>query len=101
MKKSCLACYFKYSDPEGCTWGEECFGKNICEKFTQRCCKCNVHSAEYKYKGQYYCAKCLLSVFNVEEERTTKYYLENKFLGDDNDIEKVINNLNGNIEKLK
>ncbi|MDK3122635.1 hypothetical protein EHZ13_15100 [Clostridium perfringens] len=99
MNKSCLECYFKYSDPEGCTWGEECFGKEICNKYTRKCCECS-DQANYKYNGKYYCTDCLLEKFDIEEEKTTRYYLGTRYLGDD-DIDTVVKNLNKDIRKLE
>ncbi|MBI6052334.1 hypothetical protein [Clostridium perfringens] len=99
MEKSCLTCFFKY--PGGCTWSERSFGKEICDKYIRECCKCHKSQADYKFKGQYYCIDCVLSFFDIEEERTTKYYLKDRYLGDDNNIEKVIDNLNEDIRKIK
>lgn len=101
MSKSCLTCYFKYPDPDGCTWGEKCFGKEICDKYSRICYGCHKNQADYKYKGVYYCADCILGQFDIEEERTTKYYLRDRYLGDDNDIDNVINNINEGIKRLE
>lgn len=70
------------------------------EEETKECCNCGVSlglfadEELYEYNGNVYCAKCLL--YQLEEERkidsstTTYYKLDGECVGDDNDIDEVM-----------
>lgn len=97
MNNTCKSCYWKRPDG-GCT-RHQSMSKDACEKYNP-ICKREEDVAEYKYKGEYYCANCILEKFNVEESTIINYYRDGEYIGSDEDMEEVVGNLDIEIEIL-
>ncbi|AQW26221.1 hypothetical protein [Clostridium perfringens] len=101
MKNSCDKCYWKFElDKDHCAKRVKEPAEKMCESYLGPCSECNGKS-EYKYKGKYYCPKCIIENFGVEEYTTTYYYLDGEELGTDDDINEVIRNLCDDIEEIE
>lgn len=74
----------------------------ICEGFRQECESCNGDRAMYKYNDKYYCFDCLSEELELETYSVTQYYNnEGECLGDSEDMDSVISNLDEDIEILE
>lgn len=99
MKDNCSNCYCKYIDEKRhCAWSSKEPVNQICEEFVPMC-SCD-EEALYKYEGEYYCTECLLDKFDVEEYTKTIYCKNGRYLGDDDSMSEVIENLDEDIEEL-
>lgn len=65
----------------------------VCQYHGLSCNKCDCE-AEYAYNDDVYCLDCLLKENDVEECTTTSYYVDGEYLGTDDDMDEVLENLN-------
>lgn len=98
--KNCDNCYWKNYKDKFCFDKEYKPVENVCDKHSFLCEKCDSSDAEYKYKGVHYCSECIINAFGVEESTVTHYYHDGEYLGNDEDFNEVISNLNIDIEFL-
>lgn len=105
MIKCCENCYWKFKKCESkndwCAYEKNKLENQICDKHSNECSCCFDDKAEYKYKDKYYCSKCLLEEFGVEEYTETHYMLDGEYLGSEDDISEVIENLYEDIEMIE
>lgn len=66
--------------------------KEVCEYHGLSCHKCSCE-AEFIYNDDMYCLGCLLEENDVEECTTTSYYVDGEYLGADDDMDEVLENL--------
>lgn len=91
MVKSCDNCYWHTAID-----GEECIKKlkpkeHECEG---HCYECECGSgAEYKYEDNFCCTDCLIEQLGMDTYETTHYMCDGHYLGDDEDLDEVINNI--------
>lgn len=73
----------------------------ICDKHLF-CCSSSecLGEAEYKYNNKLYCVNCLFEELDVEQCTTIEYYKDGEYLGSEDDIVEVIENLNEDITML-
>lgn len=100
-EKDCSNCYWKLENDQKWCWYKENKPKNnICDLYNSKC-ECG-DIATYRYKDKNYCAECLLKEFDVEENKIIEYYLDGEYLGNSDDINEVIDNLeDDDIEKIE
>lgn len=98
-EKSCENCSWKYKYPiqRWCSFSKE-EPKKCCSEHNFRC-KCG-DIAQYNYKGKRYCSECILKKFEVEECIEIDYYLDGEYLGNSDDIDEVIRNIDDDIERI-
>lgn len=72
---------------------------NICEEHNFICKSCG-GIATYKYKGEFYCSDCVIGQFDVEEETVTRYYLNGEYIGNSDNFDEIIDNLDG-VEEIE
>lgn len=105
MIKCCENCYWKFKkcEPKNdwCAYEKNKLENKTCDKHNYECSSCNDEIAEYKYNDKYYCSKCLLEEFGVEEYTETHYMLDGEYLGSEDDISEVIENLYEDIEMIE
>lgn len=104
MNKSCENCYW-YFGKDGYK-GKYCAchddkQKDICDRYKMECQECETEQATYKYEGKNYCTACLLEKFELETYTVTQYYNYGEYLGDSDNIDEVIKNLDGDIEEIE
>lgn len=75
--------------------------KDICDRYKMKCQECETDQATYKYGGKYCCTECLLEKFELETYTVTQYYNYVEYLGDSDNIDEVIKNLDGDIEEIE
>lgn len=94
MCKNCDNCYWNYKENKGdwCGFKEVVPKERVCDKHDYECISCS-DQAEYKYKGDALCSNCLLEELGVETYTVTHYTLNDEYLGSDDDISEVINNI--------
>lgn len=67
-----------------------------------KCSKCGSNYGEYYYKdknsNEIICEDCLLEIDEVTTSKVTSYFLYGEFIGDDEDIEEVIENICDNFD---
>lgn len=97
MERKCDNCYWKDYKNKFCINKESRPCENICNRHSFICEGSN---GDYKYKGKHYCGECILSIFDVEESTTTHYYHNGEYLGDSDDFNEVISNLDRDIESI-
>lgn len=101
MNKQCKKCYWLSTNGEECLHCKNVNSKN-CDEFMQKCDNC-YNKALYKYNGKELCFNCLMKELEVETETVENYYLDGYYIGNDGDIDEVIENLKGDydIEELE
>jgi hypothetical protein len=66
------------------------------------CQKCDCELAEYEYNGKDLCDSCLVEYLEENEEiesyTTTNYAIGGEYIGTDDDMQEVIDNLIGNFD---
>jgi reverse gyrase len=100
MDKNCSNCYWEGYKDMFCIYEKEKPVEETCNKHSYMCIECDSEIASYKYKGKYYCQDCLLKQFNIEDYTVTHYMRDGEYLGSDEDIDQVINNLCEEIEEI-
>lgn len=98
--KDCNNCFWKFCVGEWCMHENFKPLNNVCNKHTFRCSVCGDREALYEYNNENICYACLLEEFNVKKEITVNYYLDDKYLGSNKNIDDVILNLDCNIKKI-
>lgn len=91
MVKSCDNCYWHSAIDD-----EECIKKlkpkdRECEEHTYEC-ECG-SEAEYKYEDDFYCTDCMVEQVGIDTYTTTHYMCDGEYLGCDDDLDEVINNI--------
>ena len=70
-----------------------------------KCNRCGSDYSENYYKDEYsdeiICEDCLLEIDGITTETTTDYYLDGDYLGDDNNLDEVIDNICDNTSYKK
>lgn len=101
--EKCKDCYWKergkVNEEDWC--GFEGTEPNTCKYFEYQCDECQEDEAKYEYKGKKYCFDCLMEELEVESYTTTNYYLNGEALGNEDDIDDVIDHLDEDIKKLE
>lgn len=93
MKKSCSNCYWNFlMDENYCSHSDKKPSERICEEYSPKCDLCE-KEAFYKYRGGLCCTEHLLKRVGVEKYYVAHFELNGKELGDDTDMNKVIENL--------
>lgn len=101
MNESCDNCYWKFCGHiKWCAYENFKPNENKCVNYNATCDECNGEQTEYKYNGKYYCWDCLMKKFKVEEHTMVSYYKGGEYLGNEDDWDEVIRNLNEDIEIL-
>lgn len=98
MNKSCNDCYFKSKDLDIHCFNYDNQPDKVCDYFTPEC-ECG-YEGDYLYNDTYYCKQCILKEFGVETYTVEHYMLNGEYLGDDNDLDEVIENLSSNIIRV-
>lgn len=66
-----------------------------------KCNRCDSEDSENYYKDEYsdeiICEDCLLESDMITTDTVTHYYLDGEYLGDDNNLDEVIDNICDNI----
>lgn len=66
-----------------------------------KCNRCDSEDSEYYYKDEYsdeiICEDCLLESDMITTDTVTSYYLDGEYIGNDNDIDEVVNCICDNI----
>lgn len=99
MERTCDNCYFLchncYDDTYFCANHKKDKEKpsKVCDYHGYTCNKCK-SEAGFMYNDEAYCLDCLLKENDVEECTTTSYYVDGEYLGSDDDIDEVLENLN-------
>lgn len=100
MTKNCDNCCWRLKyDSKFCMMEEVSPKENICDLYHSECDKCG-NRAEYSFNEKHYCGDCLLSEFEVEQSSVTHYYHGGEYIGSDEDMDEVINNLDEDIEEI-
>lgn len=98
MNKNCSDCYFKSKTLDECYLGYDTQQSKDCDYFRPECkCGCD---ADYLYDDTYYCKECLLKEFGVETYTVEHYMLDGEYLGDEDDLDEVIENLSEKIIRV-
>lgn len=107
MKKLCDNCYYLHKSiihdvyfcaKHSCTKEKP---SDVCDKHDFNCSLNDcMNAAEYKYKDQIYCTDCLLEYLKVEQYTTIEYYRDGEYLGSEDNIVEVIENLDEDITML-
>lgn len=94
MCKNCNDCYWNFQNKKShwCAFKEVAPKDEVCDKHDYECISCG-EQAEYKYKEDYLCSNCLLEELGVETYTETHYTLDGEYLGSDDDIFSVIDNI--------
>ena len=92
MNRQCKECYWLSYNNKECIQLHDLNDENCCD-FTHQCCNCDTEHAEYKYKGEMYCIHCLFDKLEVDTHTTEHYYIDGDYIGSDDDIDNVIDNL--------
>lgn len=71
----------------------------ICEYHSYSCNKCSTEG-EFIYNDKIYCLECLFDDLCIESYSTISYYQDGEYLGTDDDINEVLENLNEDITML-
>lgn len=100
MEKNCKSCYWRDHRGDWCINSVYEPIESECDSHSFNCSKCKMDISEYKYNNKPYCSDCIMKEFKVEESTTTHYHLDGEYLGDDNDYDSVICNLDDSIESL-
>ena len=100
MEKECDNCYWEGYLTKFCYSEMTRPEENICPEHEFVCCECEGEIAKYKYKDKHYCKFCLMKEFEVEEYSVTHYTLNGEYLGDEDEIDDVIHNLDDSIEDI-
>lgn len=99
-EKSCENCYWKfYDDSKWCSYNDEKPKQKCCSNHSFEC-ECG-DIAKYKYKDKRYCSECILGEFEIEECKTTEYYLDGEYLGNSDDIDEDIENIDDDIKPIE
>lgn len=101
MDKSCDNCYWASSNRGNCYYFEDKPESNICDRFDYKCCECDGENATHEYKNNLYCTDCLLKELDVESWTVTHYMVDGEYLGSDDDIDGVIENLSKDINEIE
>ena len=70
-----------------------------------KCNRCGSDYSENYYKDKYsdeiICEDCLLESDMITTDTVTSYYLDGEYIGDDNNLDEVINNICDNLSYNK
>lgn len=94
---NCEECYWKFNNYENyCAYYND--EPKKCDYFNFKCCDCDSECASYTYKEKRYCSECLINELGVQSYSVTHYELNGEYLGSDDDIDEVIDNLKCDFE---
>lgn len=105
MKKTCDNCRMlykdRYNDSYFCAKHPLTNNKptEVCEYHSYSCHNCH-SDGDYLYNKKLYCLECLFKELDVEECVSISYYRDGEYLGEDDDIAEVLENLNEDIIML-
>lgn len=96
MCKSCKNCFWE-SEIEGhvwCAFQEQKPLENYCNKYDCKCEGCSVDIATLEHEGKKLCYDCLVHELELDTYTETHFYTGGVYLGTDEDMKEVYNNLN-------
>lgn len=89
--KTCDNCYWRlrYGKHTFCLYHED-KQDTICKEHSYRCDMCGHEIARFEQNGFRHCVDCLLQENGVESFEVTHYTWDGDYLGNENDIDEVI-----------
>lgn len=99
MDKSCNSCCWENYKDKFCFYEVSKPEISFCNEHNPNCIDCGF-KAEYSFNEKHYCTDCLLNEFEVEQSTVTHYYHGGEYIGSDDDMNEVINNLDENVEEI-
>lgn len=100
MSRNCNNCYWKLSNDDWCIKQVEETSKKICSEHSYECTECD-EQATHEYEHKQYCAECLLKEMNVETYQVTHYMIDGEYLGDEDELDEIIEKLGRNVKQLE
>lgn len=100
MCKSCDNCLWRLGR-KGiyCHFNLEVPEDNVCSFHDYTCEECGLSCAEYLVGGKKLCSDCMLEEEGIESCEVTLYFKDGEYLGDSDDFEKVVYQLD-NVKEL-